>query len=105
MPRTPTRLAGPAALSNSAATKYTAPAGGAVVRQIHVNNPSGSAVDFTLSIGTDATGTRIFDGLSIAADSTYDHYCYWPLTNGEIIQAFGGTNNAMTLTISGDVLS
>lgn len=103
MARTPKRLAGPAQVSNAAATKYTVPgATTAVVRQIHISNPSGSPVDFTLSIGTDAAGTRLFDGLSIPADSVYDHYCYHVLATTEIIQAFAGTNNILTLTISGD---
>lgn len=103
MARTPKRLAGPAQVSNAAATKYTVPgATTAVVRQIHVSNPTASPVDFTLSIGTDAAATRIFDGLSIPADSVYDHYCYHVLAAAEIIQAFAGTNNVVTLTIEGD---
>lgn len=103
MARTPKRLAGPAQVSNAAATKYTVPgATTAVVRHIHVSNPSASPVDFTLSIGTDAAATRLFDGLAIAADSVYEHFCYHVLTAAEIIQAFGGTNNILTLTISGD---
>jgi len=103
MARTPTRLAGPALVSNAAATKYTVPgATTAVVRHIHVSNPTGSPVDFTLSIGTDAAGTRLFDGLSIAADSVYEHFCYHVLDAAEIIQALAGTTNVITLTISGD---
>jgi hypothetical protein len=105
MARTPTRLAGPALVSNSAATKYTAPAGGALVRSIHVSNPSGSAVDFTLSIGADAAGTRLFDGYAIGADSAETFWCYHALTNAEIVQALAGTNNVITLTLGGDVFS
>jgi hypothetical protein len=103
MARTPKRLAGPAQVSNAAATKYTVPGSTTtVVRHIHISNPSGSPVDFTLSIGTDAAGTRLFDGLAIAADSVYEHFCYHVLAVAEVIQAFGGTNNILTLTISGD---
>jgi hypothetical protein len=103
MARTPKRLAGPAQVSNAAATKYTVPGSTTtVVRHIHISNPSGSPVDFTLSIGTDAAGTRLFDGLAIAADSVYEHFCYHVLAAAEVIQAFGGTNNILTLTISGD---
>lgn len=103
MARTPTRLAGPAQVSNSAATKYTVPgATTAVVRHIHISNPSGSAVDFTLSIGTDAAGVRLFDGYSIPADSVFERHVYWVLDAAEIIQAFAGTNNVLTLTLNGD---
>lgn len=105
MARTPTRLAGPALISNAAATKYTSPAGGAIVRHIQISNPSGSAVDFTLSIGADAAGTRLFDAFPIPADSVFERFVYWVLGNAEIIQAFAGTNNVATLTLNGDVLS
>lgn len=105
MARTPTRLAGPALLTNAAATKYTAPAGGALLRAIHLSNPTGSPVDFTLSIGADAAGTRLYDGYPIGVDQAVTLWCYHALTNGEIIQAFAGTNNVMTLTLDGDVIS
>jgi len=103
MPRIATRLAGPAQVSNAAATKYTVPAlTKTIVRHIHVQNPSGSAVTFTMSIGADAAATRIFDAYSIAANSVFDHYCYYVLSTTEIIQALAGTNNILTLTIDGD---
>lgn len=105
MARTPTRLAGPALVSNSAATKYTGPSGGALIRSIHVSNPTASAVDFTLSIGADAAGTRLYDGYPIAADSAVTFWCYHAITNAEIVQAVAGTNNVITLTIDGDVFS
>lgn len=103
MARIGKRLAGPAQVSNAAATKYTVPAATKTfVRQIHVSNPSGSAVTFTASIGADAAGTRIFDAFSIAAGAVLDHFCYYILEAGEIIQALAGTNNVLVLTITGD---
>lgn len=109
MARRPLRLAGPAQVSNAAATKYTVPAATkTIVRHIHVENPSGSPVTFTLSIGADAAGTRIFDAFSIPAAaagvsaSVLDHFCYYILEAAEIIQAFAGTNNILVLTIGGD---
>ena len=105
MARTPKRMAGPAQLSGSAATKYTSPATGAIVREIHVSNPSGSAVTFTLSVGTDAAGVRLYDALSIPANSVRTFYHYIVLGNAEIIQAFAGTASTLTLTIDGDELS
>ena len=109
MARIAKRLSGPAQVSNAAATKYTVPAATkTVVRHIHVQNPSGSAVTFTLSIGADAAATRIIDAFSIPAAaagvtaSVVDWFCYYVLEVGEIIQALAGTNNILTLTIDGD---
>lgn len=97
------RMAGPAQVSNAAATKYTVAANRrGIIRHIHVQNPSGSAVTFTASIGADAAGTRIFDGFSLAAGAVLDHFCYYVLEAAEIFQAFAGTNNILTLTIDGD---
>jgi hypothetical protein len=103
MPRIASRLAGPAQVSNAAATKFTVAANEIyIVRHIHIQNPSGSAVTFTASIGADAAATRIFDAYSIAANSVFDHFCYYVMTATEIFQAFAGTNNILTLTIDGD---
>lgn len=103
MARIAKRLAGPAQVSNAAATKYTVPAATkTIVRHVHIQNPSGSAVTFTMSIGADAAGVRIFDAYSIAANSVLDHFCYYVLEAAEVIQALAGTNNILTLTIDGD---
>jgi len=103
MARIPKRLAGPAQVSNAAATKYTVPAlTKTVVRHVHVENPSGAAVTFTMSIGADAAATRLFDAYSIGAGAVLDHFCYYILDVAEIIQALAGTNNVLTLTIDGD---
>ena len=103
MPRIAKRLHGPALVTNAAATKYTVPAlTKTIIRHIHVQNPSGAAVTFTMSIGTDAAGTRIFDVYSIPAGTVLDHFCYYVVDAAEIIQAFAGTNNILTLTIDGD---
>lgn len=106
MARTPTRLAGPAVVTDAAATKYTVPGATiTVVRHIHISNPTGSPVTFTLSIGSDAAGTRLFDAHTIPANSVFDHYCYHVLTAAEIIQALAGTDSVLTLTINGDEIA
>lgn len=103
MARIPVRMAGPALVSNAAATKYTVPANRkGIVRHVHVSNPTGGAVTFTMSIGADAAATRLFDAYSIAAGAVLDHFCYYVLSAAEIIQALSGTNNVLTLTIDGD---
>lgn len=112
MAKTAKRLAGPAQVSNVAATKYTVPAlTKTIIRHIHVQNPSGSAVTFTLSIGADAAGVRLYDAYSIPAaaagtvGSVIDWYGYIVVDAAEIVQAFAGTNNILTLTIYGDELT
>lgn len=106
MARTPKRLAGPALVSNAAATKYTVPAlTKTVIRHIHLQNPSGSSVTFTLSIGADAAAVRLFDAYTIAAGTTLDHFCYHVVDAAEIVQALAGTNNILTLTINGDEIT
>lgn len=105
MARIPKRLAGPALVTNAAATKYTVPATTkTVVKHIHVQNPSGGAVTFTMSIGADAAGTRIYDALSLAAGAVLDTFCYYVLEAAEVVQALAGTTNVLTLTIDGDEL-
>jgi hypothetical protein len=103
MARIPTRLAGPLLVTNSVVTRYTVPAvTKAIVRHIHISNPSGSAVTFTLSIGADAAGTRLFDAYSIPANSVLDHFCYYVLAAAEILQTNAGTTNILVITIDGD---
>lgn len=112
MAKTPKRLAGPALLTNSSATKYTVPAGTkTIIRALHLQNPSASPVTFTLSIGADAAGVRLYDSYSIPAaaagvtDNVRVIFVYWVLEATEIIAAHAGTNNIMTLTIFGDELT
>jgi hypothetical protein len=103
MPRIAHRFHGPAQVSNAAATKFTVSANEkAIIRHIHIQNPSGSAVTFTASIGADAAGTRIFDAYSIGANTVLDHFCMYVLEETEIFQAFAGTNNILVLTIDGE---
>ena len=100
MSRINKRAHGPAQVSNVAATKYTVGTGRrAVVRHLHVQNPSASPLTFTWSIGADAAATRILDAKTIAANSELDDYGPYTLEAAEIIQALSGTNNVAVLTI------
>lgn len=112
MARTAKRLFGPAQISNAAATKYTCPAlTKTIIRHIHVQNPSASVVTFTMSIGADAAGLRLYDAYSIPAagvgvsDNVRDFFGYWVVDAAEIVQAFAGTTNILVLTIFGDELT
>jgi hypothetical protein len=100
------RLAGPALVTNAAATKYTVPASTVtIIQHIQVQNPSASPVTFTMSIGADAAGTRIYDGYTIPAGQVLSTFCKFVLTAAEIVQALSGTNNILTLTIDGQELT
>lgn len=112
MPRTPKRLAGPALVATGPATVYTVPASTkTIVRQIHIQNPSASPVTFTLSLGADAVGTRLWTTYSIPAaaagvtDSVRDIFMYMVMEAAEIIQMAAGTNNILNVSIFGDELT
>ena len=94
------RVHGPAQVSNAAATKYTVPAGlRATTKHIHVSNTSAGAVNFTMSIGADAAGTRIFDAYTLQAGEVLDYFGQHTLEAAEVIQALGSVNNQLVLTI------
>ena len=105
MARTPKRLSGPSALTTSAVTQYTVPSTTkTILRHIHASNPSGGAVTFTLSIGADATGTRVYDAISIASGGVLDAFCYYVLEAATVVQAFA-SSTAIVLTLDGDELT
>lgn len=96
------RFYGPALLPAAAADLYTVPWGKRIrVLDTHVSNPSAGAVDLTLSIGADAAGTRVYDGLSIPADSRKDDFTPYELAAGEKIQGFASSAATLNLTITG----
>lgn len=96
---------GPQALTASAADIYTVPGGTEFyMRHIHVINNDTVTVDLTLSIGTDAAGTRLFDQTPVepAANGGFLSWSgFLPLEAAEKIQAFGSTNAKLVITIGG----
>lgn len=99
---TPTRMTGPAQLSGSATTLYTAPANGASIKHLHVSNPSGTAATFTMSIGlASSAGNRLYDAVSIPAGGSIDKFVLYNLNSGDIIQAFSGTANVLVFELDG----
>lgn len=99
------RLVGPQACATSATTVYTVPgATQAIIRRIHVSNPTGGALPFTLSIGVSAAGTRLWDAYSIPANSVYDVYGPFTLEAAEVIQAFSSSAN-LVLEIDGQLIT
>lgn len=102
MADTAVRLSGPALLTAAAATVYTVPgATTTILRSVHVSNETGTAATFTMSIGIDAAGKRLWTALSIPANSSFDWSGFIVLNAAEVLQAFSGTASALTLTTSG----
>jgi hypothetical protein len=102
MADTAKRLSGPALLTASAATVYTVPASTTtILRSVHVSNETATAATFTMSIGTDAVGKRLWTALTIPGNQSFDWSGFIVLAAAEIIQAFSGTASALTLTNSG----
>lgn len=97
------RLYGPAQVATGPTTVYTVPAlVRTTIRHLHLSNPSASAVTFTLSIGADAAGTRVFGAYSVAANAVFDHFPLYVATAAEIVTLSAGTNNILVIVISGD---
>lgn len=97
------RLAGPTLLTATAVTVYTVPAATTgVVRAIHVTNETGAPATFTLSVGVDGAGKRMFYQVPVAnADMGLDWTGNLVLAAGEVLQAYSGTASALTLIVSG----
>ncbi len=99
------RLSGPSQLTAAAVTKYTVPTTTPVtttiVRSIVATNVTGSAVTFTLSVGTDASGTRVYSGITIPAYGVLDWSGFLVLATTEIVQAYSNTASAVNLVVSG----
>ena len=93
---------GPTTINNTATTLHTTNTGEQfIVRNIHIANVTGTAATLKLSIGADAIGTRLLGDVSIPAAGTYDWSGFLVLESDETIQATGGTDDALTATISG----
>ena len=112
MARTPKRLYGPAQIATGPTAVYTVPAATkTIVRQVHVSNPSGSAVTLTLSVGADGATTRLWSTYSIPAaaagvsDSVRDIFMYLPMEAAEILTLSAGTNDILVIVVTGDELT
>lgn len=96
------RWYGPAAPGTSTATLFTVSVGAAHVTNITITNVTAiDAVITAMSIGADATGTRILAGTNVPANSVLVINGYWYLANGEIMAGHQGTAAALNVTISG----
>jgi len=101
------RLAGPIHLTDAAATIYTAPAYVPTtqrtrVRTIRLFNRHSAVLAVTISVGADATGTRLLDAYPLATKTPYVIHGPIYLAAGEIIQGLAGTTNLVTVEIDGE---
>lgn len=96
------RLIGPQNLNTTGGTVYTTPANTqAVLRDIIVCNESNATATFTISIGTDGAGKRLFKSAELTANTTFQQTGGITLEATEVVQALASANSAIVLTISG----
>lgn len=94
--------AGPTALTTSAADIYTAPGGTeATVRDVHVCNETGTTQTFTLSVGNDGAGKRLYYECEVPPGRPFQRTGAIHLAAGEKIQALASANSALTITLGG----
>lgn len=98
---TPLRLIGPEALTGTPVALYTVPAATTtIVRSIHVINTDAAVIgEFTLSLGADAVGTRLFD-CDIPVRGTLDWHGFIVMETADALQA-AALAGALTLTVNG----
>jgi hypothetical protein len=83
---------------------YTGPAGGAIVRGIHVANTTTSPATITLGLNTGAAiaaAEHFLSALMVPANDTYDWSGFAVLDANETIRGLQGTASALTVMISG----
>lgn len=74
-----------------------------VIKHIHIANKTASAATFSLWLGAtggNAAGTELFNGQSIAANSSFDWYGNLKMTSTDFL--VGGSNTTTALTITGE---
>lgn len=102
----PKRLAGPLALTNSAANVYN-PASGVVarVRQIIVANKTNASHTYTFYLGAtgaSAAGTELFYQVTLAANTTTILYVDITMVAADFLTGLADANTAITVTVCGD---
>jgi len=106
MADTPKRLAGPVALATAPATVYTVPIGRTVVvRHMHIANETSAGVTFTVSIGTDGAGKRLYHQVPLAAAASLDWSGFLVLAAGESLQAYASGAASVSFVASGVEIS
>lgn len=93
---------GPTVLTTSAATLYTVPGSTSFYcRYVSVTNVTASTVAFSLSIGTDALGTRWRSNREVLPYKEYDWSGFLFVPTGTVFQAFASVATSLNIIISG----
>ena len=72
-----------------------------VFKMLHFVNKTGVAATFSLwlgATGANAAGTELFNGFSVAANSTYDWYCNLQMLSTDFLVGGASANAAITIT-------
>lgn len=99
------RIVGPIQAANADALVYTSTSAVTKVRHIRVANPTGGAVTFTMSVGTDTAANRIYDAVSIPAGSAIETFCYYVLASGETLRAHASAATSLVIIVDADVVT
>ena len=97
------RLVGPKTLETSTTAQYDSTGKTVSILEVHLSNPTSGALNFTMSIGADAAGTRLFDAYPIPATTVITLPCFKVLVTGDGANAICAHASASGLvcTISG----
>lgn len=80
-----------------------------IIRSIHVANETAAAVTLTLSIvaasASDAVGKRIYSAFTIAGNGTLDWSGFLVINTNEWLAGFASASNALTIAVSGIVVT
>ena len=106
MPTTIDRLWGPAQVAAGPATVFTAAATERVRFYVHVSNPSANSINFTMSIGADAAGTRVIgtNAVNNIPGSTSTPIIFGPyvVKESEIVQLSASTGGVLVASGHGE---
>jgi hypothetical protein len=93
---------GPLALTNAPVTIYTVPVATVLtLRSVHISNEGATPEQFTLSIGADVAGARLYRAVEIPGNGAFDWSGFMPIFAGEILEAFASVSGQLTITIGG----
>lgn len=97
------RLVGPKTLETSTAAQYNSTGKTVSILNIHLSNPTAGDINFTMSIGADAAGTRLYDAHLIPTKSIIVLNVFAVLVTGDGANAICAHASAAGLvaTISG----
>lgn len=96
------RFFGPAPLQTTAKMIYTCPPlTTTTLFELIVSNPTNATQTFTLSIGTDSAGDRVYSSVPVAAKSQFSKKCMYVLAPGDLIQA-SASSSSVVMVLSGN---